>query len=65
MRSLLALASLFFCQTAHAGTVDRLLLDPDNAVEIAVGATTATTLQFPRPVRGIFGYGLTQGDASL
>ena len=63
MRPLLLLASLLFCQTAHAGTVERLLLDPDNAVEIAVGAKTATTLQFPRPVRGIFGYGLTQGNA--
>ena len=50
---------------AHAGNspVQELTLDPAKPVEIPVGAKTATTLQFPRPLQGIFGYGLTEGQA--
>lgn len=62
-QSIPLLALLFTNSLALAEPVQRLYLDPDKAVEIGIGAKTATTLQFPRAVRGIFGYGLTQGDA--
>ncbi len=46
-----------------AAPVEHVVLDHDKPVVISIGARSATTLQFPRPIRGIFGYGLTKGDA--
>lgn len=43
--------------------VRQFTLDAEKPIEIPVGTRTATTLQFPRPVQGIFGYGLTEGNA--
>jgi hypothetical protein len=63
MKTNIILASIFLSSFSFGDTVERKLLDPDKAIEISVGTKTATTLQFPRSVRGIFGYGLTQGDA--
>lgn len=57
------LASAILATGAIGQPVERLTLDPHKPVEIAVGPKTATTLQFPRPVQGIFGYGLTDGNA--
>ena len=42
-------------------SVQRLTLNPDKPIKIAIGSRIATTLQFPRAVRGLFGYGLTTG----
>ena len=64
MKTFLILACLFvFSPFASGQPVQRLTLDPDKALEIPIGGKIATTLQFPSPVRGIFGYGLTEGDA--
>ena len=63
MKTNILLTSLLCCSFAFGDTVERKVLDPDKAIEISIGTKTATTLQFPRSVRGIFGYGLTQGDA--
>jgi len=57
------IAAAILASGADARPVERLALDPDNPVEVAIGPKTATTLQFPRTVEGIFGYGLTTGDA--
>ena len=48
---------------AAASPIERTVLTRHQPVEIQVGTKTATTLQFPRPIQGIFGYGLTTGDA--
>ena len=61
--TILACAILAPISPGDTGPVQRLTLDGDKPIEIAVGAKAATTLQFPRPVQGIFGYGLTEGNA--
>ena len=60
---LTTIAASIFALCAHARSIEQLALDPDNPVTVAIGPKTATTLQFPRAVEGIFGYGLTSGDA--
>ena len=45
-----------------ADPLQTLTLEPTKPTEIAIGAKTATTLQFPRPIQGLFGYGLTSGN---
>ncbi|MEZ5325843.1 MAG: hypothetical protein R3F19_12375 [Verrucomicrobiales bacterium] len=52
----------FLVHNAAARPVERFTLDQDNPVVILVGAKTATTVQFPRSIQGLFGYGLTKGD---
>ena len=59
------LACALLASLAHGapGSVRQLTLDKAKPVEIPVGAKAATTLQFSRPLQGIFGYGLTEGNA--
>ena len=48
---------------ASASPIERAILTREQPVEIQVGSKTATTLQFPRPIQGVIGFGLTTGDA--
>ena len=57
------LASGLIALNASAGPIERLALDPGKPLVIPIGSKTATTVQFPRPIQGLFGYGLTKGDA--
>ena len=50
-------------QSAIGKPVEYLTLDRDKPLAIPIGRKIATTLQFPRPIQGLFGYGLTKGDA--
>ncbi len=52
----------FHTATANADPIEHLVLDPGKPVIIPIGMKTATTVQFPRRIQGIFGYGLTKGD---
>ena len=52
----LAMAALLN-QGLASEPLQSLILDATKPTEIAVGAKTATTLQFPRPIQGIFGMG--------
>ena len=54
---------LALCTTATlAQPVELRHLDKTNPTEIPVGTKTVTTLQFPRPIQGLMGYGLTTGN---
>ena len=56
-------AAILGTSASGARPVEHKSLDPNHPIEVAIGPKTATTLQFPRAVEGIFGYGLTTGDA--
>ncbi len=45
-----------------AAPIEHHMLKSDTPLTLAIGTKTVTTLQFPRPLQGIFGYGLTAGD---
>ncbi|MCB1095966.1 MAG: hypothetical protein KDN22_10365 [Verrucomicrobiae bacterium] len=52
----------FLVHHAAGKPVERFTLDRDTPLVIPVGVKTATTVQFPRSIQGLFGYGLTKGD---
>ncbi len=58
--SLLLLASHVY---ADRSAIRERVLDPNEPMEVAVGASSATTLIFPTEVDTIIGYGLTDGEA--
>ena len=43
--------------------IRREILDPDRVIEVPVGQRHATVLSFPGVVRGVIGYGLTDGKS--
>ncbi|MFT5471173.1 MAG: hypothetical protein ACI8UO_006306 [Verrucomicrobiales bacterium] len=57
------LAAGLLVRSGLAAPVENLTLDRDKPLAIPIGTKVATTLQFPRPIQGLFGYGLTTGDA--
>lgn len=56
-------AGLLLAQSGLAAPIENFTLDRDKPLAIPIGTKIATTLQFPRPIQGLFGYGLTTGDA--
>lgn len=58
----IVIASLLV-QSGFGKPVELLTLDRDKPLAILIGTKVATTLQFPRPIQGLFAYGLTTGDA--
>ena len=56
------LASGLIPLNVDADPIERRALDPAAPIVIPVGSKSATTVQFPRPIQGIFGYGLTTGE---
>ncbi len=57
------LATGLISLNASAEPIERLALDPGKPLVIPIGSKTATTVQFPRQIQGIFGFGLTKGEA--